>query len=970
MRPLLVIAAIAIAFARAAEASCGAPANAIEAENCLPGTPPGVWDVVGAGSPSIQGFATEISVNVGDTVDFKVSTPASAFTVEIYRLGYYQGNGARLVDVVTPSASLPQSQPTCLTDGTGLIDCGNWAISASWAVPGSATSGLYLARFVRTDTGGASHAPFVVRDDASTSDLLFQTSDPTWQAYNDYGGNSLYVGNPPVGRAYKVSYNRPFTTRAVFGGNSWIMNAEYPMIRWLESNGYDVSYTSGVDTDRSGGLLANHRVFLSNGHDEYWSAAQRANVETALVGGLHLAFFTGNTMFWKTRWETSIDGSGTPYRTLVCYKETHAGTPIDPLDPPTWTGTWRDARFSPPGDGGRPENELLGTLFRVNGIFVDRMTVPYADGRMRFWRNTSVANLTPGGAANLAPGTLGEEVDLDEDNGFRPPGLVRLSTKPILTNTLWLLDNGSTYGAGEGAHHLTLYRHASGGLVFSAGSFQWAWGLDANHDRPWLGSSTDVRMQQATVNLLADMDAQPATLRPGLIPATASSDTTPPVPQLSFPGIGASTEVGAAVQVSGSAYDDDGRVGGIEVSIDGGFSWHPAVGRESWSYTFVPSAPGTATIRVRAADDSGNLSAPTAPRALTIGPCTRSCTLYTPAARPAIADGGPDLPVELGLRFQSDTAGYVSGIRFYKHVANVGPHVVNLWTDTGVLLASRVVTGETASGWQQMDFPAPVPVAANTRYVASYFVPSGHYSVDLLAFSGQSVARAPLLAPAAGPGEPNGVYAYAPSSTFPTQTFQSSHYWVDVVWGASATTTLTSISISPPSAIQYAGTQAQYAAVGHYSDASTLDLSARAILESGNPAVARLSGTGLLSAVAAGSTTVTARFGATTASTPVSVADAPPPGECADGTDNDGDGLADYPADPGCANWQATSKEAPQCQDGLDNDSDTQVDHPGDLQCSSPSDDDEATNPGSSCGLLGLEPLALWLLRCARRRRG
>ena len=105
---------------------------------------------------------------------------------------------------------------------------------------------------------------------------------------------------------------------------------------------------------------------MSVGHDEYWSGGQRANVEAARDAGVNLAFFSGNEVFWKTRWETSIDGSATPYRTLVCYKETHDDARYRPADPTTWTGTWRDPRFSPPADGGRPENALTGTLFMVD----------------------------------------------------------------------------------------------------------------------------------------------------------------------------------------------------------------------------------------------------------------------------------------------------------------------------------------------------------------------------------------------------------------------------------------------------------------------------------------------------------------------------------------------------------------------------------------------------------------------------
>ena len=99
---------------------------------------------------------------------------------------------------------------------------------------------------------------FVVRDDDGRSDVLFQTSDTTWQAYNRYGGNSLYTGNP-AGRAYKVSYNRPFTTRD-YAPEDWVFNAEYPMVRFLERNGYNLSYTTGIDADRRGAEILEHRT--------------------------------------------------------------------------------------------------------------------------------------------------------------------------------------------------------------------------------------------------------------------------------------------------------------------------------------------------------------------------------------------------------------------------------------------------------------------------------------------------------------------------------------------------------------------------------------------------------------------------------------------------------------------------------------------------------------------------------------
>jgi Domain of unknown function (DUF4082)/Bacterial Ig-like domain/Bacterial Ig domain len=632
----------------APSAACVTPANAIVAENCLPGHPSSEWDISGAGDTTIQGYAAQFSVNRGSTVQFKVDTNASAYRLDIYRMGYYSGAGARRVATVTPSATLPQSQPSCLNDAaTGLIDCGNWALSGAWTVPVSATSGIYFAKLVRTDTGGASHIFFVVRDDASTSNLLFQTSDTTWQAYNNYGGNSVYTGSP-AGRAYKVSYNRPFNTRAVDGGQDSVFNAEYPMVRWLESNGYDVSYFSGIDSDRLGSLILNHRAFLSVGHDEYWSGQQRANVEAARNAGIHLAFFSGNEVFWKTRWENSIDGSNTPHRTLVTYKETHANAKIDPNA--AWTGTWRDPRFSPPADGGRPENALTGTIFMANDTGQDySIVIPEADGKMRFWRNTSVATLAAGQSATLPVGTLGYEWDADLDNGFRPPGLVRLSSTTLTIGSV-LQDFGSTYGSGTLNHALTLYRHSSGARVFGAGTVQWSWGLDSNHD---LGSlPPDVRMQQATVNLLADMNSQPGSLQPGLVAATASTDTTPPTSAITAPAAGANVTVNTAVTISGTAADTGGGVaGGVEVSVDGGATWRRATGRASWTYTWTPTATGTVTIRSRAADDSGNLESPGAGRSVNVVSAVDVTPPTITARSPAVGATGVSRTANMTVTF-------------------------------------------------------------------------------------------------------------------------------------------------------------------------------------------------------------------------------------------------------------------------------------------------------------------------------
>ncbi|MDD5580533.1 MAG: DUF4082 domain-containing protein [Methylobacter sp.] len=604
---------------------CSPGGNPIICENSKAGNPSTDWDISGAGDSSLQGFATDISVNKGDAVTFKinVNTPSTAnYRLDIYRMGYYNNDGARLVATVQPLSSTAQTQPACLTHAaTGLIDCGNWADSASWPVPADAVSGIYFAKVIRQDganAGKASHIVFIVRDDASTSDILFQTSDTTWQAYNNYGGNSLYTGTGPgtggnaVGRAYKVSYNRPFNTRTVDNGQDWVFNAEYPMVRWLEANGYNVSYFTGIDSDRFGALIRQHKLFLSNAHDEYWSGQQRANVETARdlsVNPVNLAFFSGNEVFWKTRWENNIINTsgalGTnSYRTLVCYKETH-NYPNNPDPTNIWTGTWRDPRGTPPADGGRPENALKGPIFMVNDGATTSIEVPQADGQMRFWRSTGIATLPAGSFATLPNGTLGYEWDVDLDNGFRPDGLVRLSTT-IVPNAPVLTDNGSTFGSGTANHALTLYKAGTGAIVFGAGTVQWAWGLDSNHDRA--GTPVNASMQQATVNLFADMGIQPGTIQPGLVAATASTDLTRPASAITSPLTGATLTPGSAVTISGTATDVGGRVGGMEVSVDGGATWHAASGRNTWTYNWTaPGTPATVLIKSRAVDDSLNL---------------------------------------------------------------------------------------------------------------------------------------------------------------------------------------------------------------------------------------------------------------------------------------------------------------------------------------------------------------------------
>jgi hypothetical protein len=657
---------------------CTVPANEIVAENCKPGNDSTEWDINGAGDPTIQGFPTEMSVQPGQAIGFKIKTPATKYRVDVFRLGYYGGKGARKVTTLQPAGTLPQVQPECVHDyETRLFDCGNWTVSATWQVPADAVSGVYVARPVREDPGGtwrmdnsldpapkppvtphayganglgklrnaikeprASHMVFVVRDDNGRSDVLFQTADETWQAYNRYGLGNSYAGMSGTGentgqanRAYKVSYNRPIINRETSDVNQ-VFNAEYPMIRWLERNGYDVSYFTGVDADRRGEEIKEHKLYLSIGHDEYWSGNHRKNVEAGRDAGVNLAFLSGNEVFWKTRFENSVDGASTPYRTMAIYKETHSrisptgelqpGQKIDPLKD-VWTGTWRDSSpFNP--EGAQPENALTGTIFTVNAYRNDPLVVTGKYAKNRFWRNTDVAKLKPEESVALAKGILGHEWDEDIDNGFRPAGIIHLSETTV-DGVQYLQDFGSIYDSGTATHHLTLHRVRSGALVFGAGTVQYTWGLDNFHD-----NATGVRgdranrysirvgvdqtgpsraMQQATLNLFADMGAQPANRQSDLLPATPSTDKAAPLSKITAPKAG-EIAAGSTVTITGTAADAGGGVVSVvELSTDGGKTWRRAEGLDQWRYEWtVPQGTGQATILTRAVDDSVNIEKP------------------------------------------------------------------------------------------------------------------------------------------------------------------------------------------------------------------------------------------------------------------------------------------------------------------------------------------------------------------------
>ena len=470
--------------------------NAIVVENCYPGnTPWNVRNTATLAAGGIEGYATAQSINRGDSVNLKVnSADGSTFRVEIYRTGYYGGAGARLFSVITgvPGAA----QPACTNDATtGLVDCSNWQTSLTLSTTQNWPTGVYAIRLVREDTGTDNQILLVVRDDARKAPVVYGVSFASFQAYNNYGGKSLYDFNSTgvttvagTARAVKVSYDRPFE-QPRSGLRDWYTRTEAATVYWLEQSGYDTSYVSNTDIGTQPSLLTGVKAYVSPSHDEYVSAGMRSAMTSARDAAVGLLFSGSNEVYWKIRFENGPNG-GTN-RVEVCYKSTQSGS-ADPSGTPT--GTWRD-----PNGANAPENALTGQMYigdNDNTYFP--LQVSAAEGADRVFRYTPLASQPAGGSTKVGTNLVGWEWDARVANGQEPVGVKTLATSPV-TGEL-LQGNGATYSpSGSAAANVTKYIAPSGALVFNTGTNHWNRGLAPN--AAGVGEP-DVRIQQVTTNVL------------------------------------------------------------------------------------------------------------------------------------------------------------------------------------------------------------------------------------------------------------------------------------------------------------------------------------------------------------------------------------------------------------------------------------------------------------------------------------
>ncbi len=454
----------------------------------------------------IQGYAGQVSVQRGEALDLYVSTmtDGAKYEADVYRMGWYGGAGARVVRSIKNIDGENQGRwdplrgvqdcTTCTLDPATLLLEANWKRSLQVKVDKDWVSGYYLVKLHEIKTDTEAYVIFIVREDTSDAPILVQASTNTWQAYNTWGDASTYGAFgadrryvEKTRRAYRVSYDRPYdmTMRDEqnYGAGEFFA-WEYNFVRWAESRGYEMTYTTNVDVSLRGELLKKHRLFVSLGHDEYWTKQQRDAVEGARDAGVNIAFFSGNEAYWQARIEDAT--SGAKARVMTVYKD----ATLDPLarsNPKEATVLFKDPPVS------RPQSMLSGLAYGSN------TTPDYQP-----WRPASTDAWIFAGAGIVTgesfPGIVGYEYDHMAVPGERPPGLIVAGSSPV---------NGFI---GSDTSISSLYQAESGATVFAAGTIAWPWGLDDFGHETW-GAYADDRLRKITANII-DRLSQPREATP------------------------------------------------------------------------------------------------------------------------------------------------------------------------------------------------------------------------------------------------------------------------------------------------------------------------------------------------------------------------------------------------------------------------------------------------------------------------
>jgi hypothetical protein len=474
----------------------------VAAENRHPGTtawrlPGPEADIGGLAGGDVVGYVSREAIAVGETERLYVSAPGSrTVRIRIFRMGWYGGRGGR--EVLASRPLRLRAQPRCThAFETGLTECA-WHPTLSFAIPSALPSGVYIAKLsART---GQSDCLFVVLA-ARPAPLLAQLPTSTYEAYNAWGGDSLYPGGDRVGitgttQGVEVSYQRPYASNT---GAGQFFGRDVAMVRFLERYGYPVTYTTSESVDEDPGQLAGHRALIDFGHSEYWSERQAGAFARARDSGTSLLFFGSDTLAWRVRYapaSRATDDPGAPDQTIVAYKE-HARLDPDHSEP---TG-----RF-PNGGATVTGSAYLGCITpRVNrpGPPTYRYYTWITGRHPRpswLFAGTGITSST------RIPGIVGYELDTRTSASPRNVQVIGSGSAPCMASE----PGEPRPGRGQHLAQTTLYTARSGALVWGTGTLGWELGLEpVPSASPEAPARPNPHLVALTRNLLARVLARP-----------------------------------------------------------------------------------------------------------------------------------------------------------------------------------------------------------------------------------------------------------------------------------------------------------------------------------------------------------------------------------------------------------------------------------------------------------------------------
>jgi hypothetical protein len=441
-------------------------------ENSLPGDPH--WAIRHLGSEhAIEGYAGKASVLTGESFPLFVSAESSGFRVTAFRLGWYQGTGARKVWQSKKLRGGTQKNPA-LTAATNTVHT-DWDPVVE--VPaGDWPAGAYLLR-LDADSGAQRYVPVTVRSASTAGKIVLKSCVQTWQAYNMWGGYDLYkdAAGSYANRSLAVSLDRPYDAN----GANYFLTYERNVVKLAEHMGLDLAYVTSMDVAADPHLLDGASALISMGHDEYWTPEERANVTAARNNGVNLAFLGANAVFRRTRLEPSALGDG---RKVVCYKTSYTEDPMYRTDPTEVTSDWRE----PPNSD--PESSLIGTIYE--GYPADASFV-VSSPRSLIYKGTGVS------AGTSFPHLVG--IEYDRVNPAYPV------QRPIevLSHSPLTCQGASSYG--DSAY----YTHSGGAGVYNCGTMRWVEAIYGDQPHGITGKTPDF-VRQVTMNVLRAFADGPA----------------------------------------------------------------------------------------------------------------------------------------------------------------------------------------------------------------------------------------------------------------------------------------------------------------------------------------------------------------------------------------------------------------------------------------------------------------------------